>query len=70
MPSFEICYLDADGSLACMLSACCADATQAKVFAHAMKLSGYKRFEVWFEDALIYERPEIWIEERALRLAG
>ena len=32
--------------------------TQAKVLAHAMKLSDYKTFEVWHERTLVYERPQ------------
>lgn len=58
MPSFEFCYLNADGSLACTLAACCADETQAKVFAHAMKFSDFKCFEVWLGERLVYVRPE------------
>jgi hypothetical protein len=57
MPSFEICYLDDDGSLACSFSAMCANETHAKVLAHAMKLSAYKTFEVWQDRRLVYERP-------------
>ena len=60
MPSYEICYLNADGSLACTLSAMCDDDMRAKVLAHAMKLSEYKRFEVWAEKTLVYERPQIF----------
>jgi hypothetical protein len=63
MPSYEICYLNADGSLACTLSAPCADETQAKVLAHAMKLSVYKRFEVWQDDRLVYVRPDRRVED-------
>jgi hypothetical protein len=58
MPSFEICYLDTDGSLACTFSALCASETHAKVLAHAMKLSDYKKFEVWQDRTLVYERPQ------------
>lgn len=58
MPSFEICYLDNDGSLACSFSALCASETHAKVLAHAMKLSDYKKFEVWQDRTLVYERPQ------------
>lgn len=58
MPSFDFCYLNADGSLACMLTACCADETHAKIVAHAMKISDFRRFEVWRGDRLIYVRPE------------
>jgi hypothetical protein len=58
MPSYDICYLNADGTLACSLSANCPDDTRAKVLAHAMKLSEYKRFEVWMDRTLVYERPQ------------
>ena len=57
MPSFEICYLDGNGSLACSFSAVCASETQAKVLAHAMKLRDYKKFEVWRDRTLVYQRP-------------
>jgi hypothetical protein len=70
MPSFEFCYLNADGSLACTLAACCADEKQAKVFAHAMKLSDTKRFEVWLGERLVYARPEYWdVESRKFATA-
>jgi hypothetical protein len=58
MPSYEICYLNADGSLACTFLALCDDDMRAKVLAHAMKLSEYKRFEVWTGKTLVYERPQ------------
>jgi hypothetical protein len=57
MPSYEICYMNHDGSLACTLSAMCRDDVHAKVLAHAMKIGAYKRFEVWCDKSLIYERP-------------
>jgi hypothetical protein len=57
MPSYEICYLNSDGSLACTLAANCSDDMHAKVLAHAMKLTEYKRFEVWTGRTLVYERP-------------
>ena len=60
MPSYEICYLNSDGSLACTLAANCADDMHAKVLAHAMKLSEYKRFEVWTDRTLVYERPMLF----------
>lgn len=69
MPSYEICYLNADGSLACTLASLCADEVQAKVLAHAMKLSDYKRFEVWQGDRLVYTRPDRNGDDD-LRLAG
>ena len=58
MPAYEICYLNDDGSLLCTLAAMCSDDLHAKVLAHAMKLSAYKRFEVWREKRLVYERPQ------------
>ena len=67
MPSFEICYLDDDGSLACSFSAMCANETHAKVLAHAMKLSAYKKFEVWQDRKLIYERPHQFEAPAALQ---
>ena len=67
MPSFDVCYLNADGSLACTLAAVCVDETQAKILAHAMKLSRHKRFEVWSGDKLVYERPDQWRDDRSRR---
>lgn len=64
MQSFEFCYLNADGSLACSLAACCADEKQAKIFAHAMKLSDTKFIEVWMDDKLVYSRPERFEDTR------
>src|SRR5579862_1547180 len=58
MPSFEICYFDDQGYLACSFSAVCDSETHAKVLAHAMKHSDYKTFEVWHERTLVYERPQ------------
>ena len=58
MPSYDICYFDGDGSLACSFSAMCASETQAKVLAHAMKQTAYKKFEVWRDRTLVYERPQ------------
>lgn len=60
MPSYEICYMNRDGSLACTLSAMCRDDVHAKVLAHAMKVSAYKRFEVWRDKSLVYERPQLF----------
>ena len=57
MPSYEICYLNDDGTLACTLAAMCSDDMRAKVLAHAMKLPGAKRLEVWSGATLIYARP-------------
>jgi hypothetical protein len=58
MPAYEICYMNHDGSLACTLSAMCRDDVHAKILAHAMKVGEYKRFEVWREKKLVYERPQ------------
>ena len=57
MPTYEICYMNDDGSLVCTLAAMCRDDLHAKILAHAMKLSGYRRFEVWQDRKLVYERP-------------
>ncbi len=56
MPSYEICYLDDEGTLACSFKAECASETHAKVLAHAMKASTHKGFEVWRDRTLVYER--------------
>ena len=58
MPNFEFCYRRDDGTLDVKLTAVCADDTQAKILAHAMKAAKCRHFEVWDGDHLIYERPE------------
>ncbi len=58
MPSYDICYLNDDGTVAAKIAAECANDTQAKVLAHAMKAKGSKRIEVWDGVTLVYERPE------------
>jgi hypothetical protein len=58
MPSFDFCYLDAEGALTCTVAALCADETEAKVFAHAMKADAFKQIEVWQDEKLVYARPE------------
>jgi hypothetical protein len=58
MPSYEICYLNDDGTLAAKIAADCANDMQAKVLAHAMKAKGFKRIEVWDGVTLVYRRPE------------
>ncbi len=58
MPSYDICYLNSDGTLAATLTASCAHDMQAKVLAHAMKLAGTKKIEVWNGTDLVYERPQ------------
>ncbi|HEV2561984.1 MAG TPA: hypothetical protein VGT78_07565 [Rhizomicrobium sp.] len=58
MPNYEICYLKDDGSLSGKFSAQCLNEKQAKILAHAMKLQGSRRIEVWDGKALVYQRPE------------
>jgi hypothetical protein len=58
MPSYDICYLNADGSLFAKLAAMCVDDKHAKILSHAMKLDGAKRIEVWDGATLVYERPQ------------
>jgi hypothetical protein len=57
MPSYEIYYMNDDGTLDAKIAAECADDRQAKVLAHAMKQKGLKRIKVWEGDTLVYERP-------------
>lgn len=57
MPAYDICYLNSDGTLAAKLSALCADDKQAKILAHAMKLAGTRKIEVWDGRTLVYQRP-------------
>jgi hypothetical protein len=64
MPSYEICYLNQDGSLAAKFSTICDDQTKAKVMAHAMKLDGAKQIEVWDGRSLIYTRPTEFVDRR------
>jgi hypothetical protein len=56
MPSYDIRYLDSEGSLKANIATDCANDTQAKVLAHAMKTEGAKRIEVWDGPTLVYER--------------
>jgi hypothetical protein len=58
MPAYEINYLHDDGSLAAKFSAQCACDKDAKVLAHAMKMTDTRQIEVWSGRALIYTRPE------------
>ncbi len=57
MRSYEICYLNEDGTVSATFSATCRDERQAKVLAHAMKVSGFRRMEVWDGQKLVYQRP-------------
>jgi hypothetical protein len=63
MPNYEIRYLDFDGACVGTLFTPCASEKDAKVLAHAMRLPGTKRMEVWRGPELIYERPQ---SQRAL----
>jgi hypothetical protein len=58
MPHYDICYLDAAGVLLGTFSMPCAGDTQARVLAHAMRLAGTRRIEVWQGATLVYERPQ------------
>ncbi|MDE2184775.1 MAG: hypothetical protein KGJ78_17310 [Alphaproteobacteria bacterium] len=58
MPSYDICYLNEDGTVAARIAADCVNDMQAKVLAHAMKLEGSKKIEVWDGVTLVYERPQ------------
>ncbi len=58
MPSYDIRYLDEDGTLKGKIAFECANDIQAKVLAHAMKARDAKRIEVWDGPTLVYERPE------------
>ena len=57
MRNYEICYLNEDGSVSATFSANCVNEHQAKILAHAMKLSGFRRMEVWDGQTLFYQRP-------------
>ena len=57
MPSYDICYLNQDGTLNAKIATECANDMQAKILAHAMKAAGATRIEVWDGVNLVYERP-------------
>jgi hypothetical protein len=57
MRNYEICYLKEDGTVSATFSASCLNEQQAKILAHAMKLNGFLRMEVWDGQKLVYERP-------------
>ena len=63
MPNFEINYAQ-DGRLVEKLSFCCATPMQAKIMAHAMKSHPFAQIEVWLEDSLVYERPQLADRDR------
>ena len=58
MPSYDIRFLNDDGTLAAAVAAECANETKAKVLAHAMKNKDHARLEVWDGETLVYERPQ------------
>jgi hypothetical protein len=62
MLDYDICYLNDDGSLACSMTAMCRDDLHAKVLAHAMKFAACRRFEVWRDQRIVYERPQLFGE--------
>jgi len=68
VPNFEINYAQ-DGRLVEKLSFYCATPMQAKVMAHAMKSHPFAEIEVWLEDSLVYERPQLPAREE-LRAAS
>jgi hypothetical protein len=57
MRNYDICYLNDDGTVSATFSANCRDEQQAKILAHAMKLNGFQRMEVWDGQKLVYQRP-------------
>jgi len=58
MPSYDIRYLNEDGTLRAEVATECDTDMQAKVMAHAMLAAGTKRIEVWDGPTLVYERPQ------------
>lgn len=64
MPSYDIRYLNDDGSLNATIATECANDIQAKVLAHALKAEGSRRIEVWDGPTLVYERPESYWQNR------
>lgn len=61
MPSYDIRYLNEDGTLKAKVAAECDNDVHAKVMAHALMAAGTKRIEVWDGRTLIYERPEHYL---------
>lgn len=57
MRNYEICYLNEDGTVSATFSANCDTDQQAKILAHAMKMGGFRRMEVWDGQKLVYQRP-------------
>jgi len=58
MPSYDIRYLNDDGTLRAKVATECDTDMHAKVMAHAMVAAGTKRIEVWDGSTLVYARPQ------------
>ena len=58
MTSYDIRYLNDDGTLKAKIATECSNDIHAKVMAHAMMADGARRIEVWDGPTLVYERPE------------
>lgn len=65
MPAYEITYRHEDGSLTAKIETHCASDKEAKILAHAMRMDGARRIEVWQGDTLVYERPQTHVERGA-----
>jgi hypothetical protein len=63
MPTYDIHYFTRSGTLALKFSTICIDDTRAKIIAHAMKLPECKKFEVWTDGSLVYQRPSEPVSE-------
>jgi len=63
MPTYDIHYFTRGGTLALKFSTICIDDTRAKIIAHAMKLPECKKFEVWTDGSLVYQRPSQPVSE-------
>jgi hypothetical protein len=61
MTSYDIRYLNEDGTLKAKIATECSNDIQAKVLAHAMMAHGARRIEVWDGPTLVYERPETYL---------
>ena len=61
MTSYDIRYLNADGTVKAKIATECSNDIQAKVLAHAMMARGARRIEVWDGPTLVYERPERYL---------
>ena len=63
MPAYEITYRHDDGSLTAKIETHCASDKEAKILAHAMKMRGARRIEVWRGEMLVYERPQSRVDQ-------